>query len=80
MKMEEGGLMITGSLLCVKGVTELDSEEWQKRGRERSTGARRCHSDISVLLYLALFSLLFTSLPTMPQLLFSKKRKRNNVR
>lgn len=41
--------------MCVKGVRELDSEVWQEK---RSAG-ESCHTDISVLLYLALFSLLF---------------------
>lgn len=48
--MEVGGLRTAESLLCVKGMRELDTEVWQKgefKKEKRRTG-KQCDSDISV--------------------------------
>lgn len=76
--MEVGGLRTAESLLCVKGMRELDTEVWQKGEfkKEKRRAGKQCDSDISVdsCYFQSTFSALhFASIPTMPQLLFSKK-------
>lgn len=76
--MEVGGLRTAESLLCVKGMRELDTEVWQKGEfkKEKRRAGKQCDSDISVdsCYFQSTFSALhFASVPTMPQLLFSKK-------
>lgn len=66
-------------VVCVKGVRELDREVWQERGslRRRKEAQASAVTVISLwitVIFSALFSaLLFASIPTMPQLLLSKK-------
>lgn len=62
--MEVGGLRTAGSLLCVKGMRELDTEVWQKGESLRKRKEAQASSVTVISLWIAVIfralSLLFT--------------------